>query len=82
MPISIHLPAELLKTVDARARRLGLSRSGYIVEALRRDAEPSGGWSPGFLQAIRDVTPEEVAAGDELAAALSRRRSRKGPPRL
>ena len=82
MAISVHLPAELLARVDERARRLGLSRSRYIVEALRRDAEPGGGWSPGFLAALRDVTPEDSAAVDELEAALPRRRSRKGPPRL
>jgi predicted transcriptional regulator len=82
MPISIHLPPDLLHRVDERARRLGLSRSGYIVEALRRDAAPEGGWSPGFLQALRATTAEDADAADELTAALARRRSRKAPPRL
>ncbi len=82
MPISVHLPADLLRRVDDRARRLGLSRSGYIAEALRRDEEPSGGWSPGFFAALGAVTEEDVAAGAEFAAALRRRRSRKAAPRL
>jgi predicted transcriptional regulator len=81
-PISVHLPADLLAAVDARARRLGLSRSGYITEALRRDAEPAGGWSPGFLSALRSVDDDRFGAGDELAAALRRRRSRKAAPVL
>jgi Ribbon-helix-helix protein, copG family len=59
VPISVHLPADLLLRVDERARRLGLSRSGYIVEALRRDAEPASGWSPGFLEALRSATAED-----------------------
>jgi Arc/MetJ-type ribon-helix-helix transcriptional regulator len=82
MPISVHLPADLLLRVDERARRLGLSRSGYITEALRRDEEPAAGWSPGFLEALRDVSPEEAADGDALIASLRRRRSRKPAPRL
>ncbi len=82
MPISVHLPADLLLRVDQRARRLGLSRSGYITEALKRDEEPTGGWSPGFIEALRDLSSEEVADGDALVASLRRRRSRKPAPRL
>jgi hypothetical protein len=82
MPISVHLPADLLARVDERARRLGLSRSGYVTEALRRDTEPAGGWSPGFLAALRSVDDEIIQAGDELVAALRPRRSRKAAPRL
>ena len=45
MPISIHLPTDVLRQVDRRARSQGLSRSGYITRALRREA--SRAWGAG-----------------------------------
>lgn len=82
MPISIHLPADLLRDVDRRARHQGLSRSGYIAQALRRDAEPEGGWSPGFFDELRDVDDEVRDGVDSLVKAMGHRRSRKAAPRL
>lgn len=81
MPISIHLPSDVLRKVDRRARALGLSRSGYIAQALRRDGEPEGGWSPGFISALRDVDAALRKEADALAGVLGRR-SRKAAPKL
>lgn len=82
MPISIHLPEEVLRKVDRRAHGLGLSRSGYIAQALQRDLENGGGWSPGFFAQLRDISPQDAQAAAALQRVTSRRRSRKGPPRL
>ena len=82
MPISIHLPSDVLRKVDQRAKSLGLSRSGYITQALRRDAEPEGGWSPGFIGELRDVDAALRKEADAMIAVLGRRRSRKAAPRL
>lgn len=82
MPISIHLPEEVLRKVDRRARGLGLSRSGYIAQALERDLDNGGGWSPGFFVQLREISPEDALAAAALHEVTSRRRSRKGPPRL
>lgn len=82
MPISIHLPSDVLRKVDQRAKILGLSRSGYIAQALRRDAEPETGWSPGFLDELRDVDAALREEADMLVAVVRRRRSRKAAPKL
>jgi predicted transcriptional regulator len=81
MPVSIHLPGELLKKVDARARRLGMTRSGYIAQTLERDVGDEQGWTPGFFDELRHADPELEPAVDELVRGL-RRKSRKGPPAL
>ena len=82
MPISIHLPDEVLRKVDLRAHGLGLSRSGYIAQALQRDLESGGGWSPGFFTQLRDISREDAHAAGALKEVVKRRRSRRGPPRL
>jgi predicted transcriptional regulator len=82
MPISIHLPTDVLRQVDRRARTLGLSRSGYIAQALKRDAQPGRGWSPGFIDQLRDVDDAVREEADLLAKVVGRRRSRKVAPKL
>ena len=34
MPTTIHIPPQVLQTVDAQARKLKMSRNKYIVETL------------------------------------------------
>ena len=82
MPISIHLPPEILTRVDRRARGLGLSRSRYIAQALGRDLEHGGGWSEGFFERLRELSPEDAAAAAKLADVVQRRHSRKVAPLL
>lgn len=79
MPVSIHLPPPLLERVDARARRLGLTRSSYISQTLERDLSAEGGWSPGFFDALRQRPEALHEAMRELKAGL-RRKSRKRSP--
>ncbi len=82
MAITIHLPAQVLQRVDLRARRLGLTRSRYICETLEQDLQRQGGWPEGFIDALRDVSDEEVHAVDSMVKHLARRRSRKPAPEL
>lgn len=82
MPISIHLPLDLLRRVDARAQRLGLSRSSYIANVLEKDLAASGGWSEGFFERLRALSPEDAAAAAELSVVVQRRRSSRRAPRL
>ncbi|MDP3234085.1 MAG: ribbon-helix-helix protein, CopG family [Myxococcales bacterium] len=81
MPVSIHLPAPLLKKIDARARRLGMTRSGYIARTMAQDVGDANGWPAGFFTELRRADPELDAAMDALEAGLPRK-SRKGPPSL
>ena len=82
MPISIHLPDQILRRVEVRARGLGLSRSRYIAEALSRDLENESGWSEGFFEQLRELSADDVRAARALGEVVKRRRSRKEPPRL
>ncbi len=81
MPVSIHLPPPLLKKIDARARRLGMTRSGYIARTMEQDVGDAKGWPAGFFAELRRRDPELDDAVDALLEGLSRK-SRKGPPSL
>ena len=84
MSTTVHLPAELLASVDRRARELDMSRNRYVVRALERALATETEWSATFVA-------ELAAAGDdgagrreleELRAAVAAARTRKGPPAL
>jgi predicted transcriptional regulator len=81
MPVSIHLPPQLLKRIDARARRLGMTRSGYIARTMEQVVGDANGWPAGFFAELRRIDPELDDAVDALQTGL-KRRSRKGPPTL
>ena len=80
---TIHIPGDLLETVDARAREHGLSRNRFILNALERCLAEEGNWSPGFLAALRTpVTRSDADAVTELVAEVTSRRTSKPAPRL
>ncbi len=83
MPTTVHLPPELLRRVDERARRLRVSRNQYVRRALEGMIEKDTSWSSGFLDALDEAARDRDAhkALDEMNRTLSRR-SRKAPPRL
>jgi predicted transcriptional regulator len=80
---TVHLPPDLLKRVDERARRLKVSRNQYIRRALERMVEDETRWSGDFLDALDEAAADREShdAVDEMMRA-STRRSRKRPPRL
>ena len=84
MSTTVHLPADLLATVDRRALDLGVSRNRYIIRALERAVAAETHWSAAFvaeLAAARaDVEGRRALA--DLRAAVARGRTRKGPPAL
>ena len=83
MSTTVHLPEELLKRVDERARGLKVSRNQYVRRALERMIEDETRWSDDFLEALEEAAADKQAqtAVDEMMRAISRR-TRKGPPRL
>ena len=83
MSTTVHLPPELLKRVDERARALRMSRNQYIRRALERMIEPETKWSGEFLRTLEQAAEDRDshAAIDEMMRAISRR-TRKGPTRL
>jgi len=80
MPTTVHIPPALLKSVDRRARALGVSRNRLIVKALERAVSERAEWAPEFLERLRRVDDDTRAAGDDLLAEVTRRRGSK-PPR-
>ena len=82
MPTTVHIPVTLLVAVDRRAKALRLSRNRLIIRALEREvAEPSG-WSPEFLDRLREVDAGTGEAVDELVAAIRNARRSKRPRAL
>ena len=83
MSTTVHLPPELLKRVDERARGLRVSRNQYIRRALERMIEAETRWSGEFLRTLEQAAADRDshAAIDDMMRAISRR-TRKGPPRL
>ena len=83
MPTTVHLPPELLKRVDERARARKVSRNQYVRRALARMIEQDAEWSAEFLGVLNDAASDEEGRGavDEMMRGISRR-SRKGPPSL
>jgi hypothetical protein len=78
---TVHLPAEMLTSIDAVSRRRGISRNRFVVEAcdmaLRADA---GQWPEGLFNP--ELSVEERAlleeASTELEQAVLHSRSNRG----
>lgn len=82
MPTTVHVPPALLKSVDRRAKALGLSRNRLIVRALERVVNDRSDWAPEFLQKLRNVDPVVGEAVDRLVADVTSARRSKRPPAL
>lgn len=79
MPTTVHIPDPLLKSVDRRAKALGISRNRLVVRALEQAVSVRSGWAPEFLQRLRHVDRETSAAVDELLVAVTQARRSKEP---
>lgn len=82
---TIHLPAELLRALDAVARRRKASRNRLVVEACQRlVAEDLGEWPAAFFDmthlSARDRKELQAAGSEMEEAILKARRSRRKPP--
>jgi hypothetical protein len=72
----------LLAAVDKRARALRISRNQLVVRALEREVQGGNDWSPGFFEALADVTPEIERDVDDLLKQVRHARSSKAARRL
>jgi predicted transcriptional regulator len=79
MPTTVHIPDALLRSVDRRAKALGLSRNRLIVRALERAVSERSGWTPEFLEKLRSVDQETATAVDEWLADVTQARQSKPP---
>jgi predicted transcriptional regulator len=79
MATTVHIPDPLLKSVDRRARALGISRNRLVVRALEQAVSVRSSWDPAFLQRLRCVDRDTGAAVDELLIAVTQARLSKEP---
>lgn len=75
MPTSVHLPKELLKAVDRKAKALRMSRNQLVVRALQREVDAAE-WSPGFFEKLAPDTETHKAVDEMLGAIRKGRRSK------
>lgn len=80
---TIHFPTETLLRVDAVARRRGISRNRFVIEACEKEASSdAGSWSKGFFE--HDVPSADriglSEAVNEMEAAIMQNRSSRGAP--
>lgn len=80
MPTTVHIPDALLKSVDRRARALGVSRNRLIIRALEQAVSERSKWTPDFLEQLRRVDEDTAAAADDLQRTVTQARRSK-PPR-
>jgi predicted transcriptional regulator len=79
MPTTVHIPDALLKSVDRRAKALGVSRNRLIVRALEQAVSEGSAWTPAFLDRLRRVDRATAEAVDDLAGAVTQARRSKAP---
>jgi hypothetical protein len=77
MPTTVHIPAALLKSVDRRAKALGMSRNRLIIRALEQAVTERAEWAPEFLERLRNVDDDTVEAVDDLLEAVKQARLSK-----
>lgn len=82
MPTTVHVPPALLKSVDRRAKALGVSRNRLIVRALERVVNDRSAWAPEFLHKLRNADPIVGTTVDRLVAEVTAARRSKRPPVL
>jgi predicted transcriptional regulator len=82
MPTTVHIPDPLLKSVDRRAKALGISRNRLVIRALEQAVRVRSEWSPEFLDRLRQADRETSAATDELLKAIKQARRSKKPLNL
>jgi len=84
MSTTVHLPPDLLETVDDRAKELGMSRNRYIIRALERTLETETRWSNRFVEELGAARSDDEShrALEELRAVVAENRTRKAPPPL
>jgi predicted transcriptional regulator len=77
---TVHLPADLLQRLDARAAARGVSRNRVIREALEASLGLGDAWPPELVAMLSQ--PLEAETADALDASLavvrSRRKNRRG----
>ena len=84
MATSVHLPGDLLQSLDERAKDLGISRNQYIVRALKKAVAEETTWSHEFLRMLDTAAHDKETHReiDGMVKAISAGRTRQRAPKL
>ena len=84
MSVTVQLPTDLLRSIDHRARDLGMSRNRYVIRALERSLATETRWSARFVEELATARSDDEGrqALEELVAVVATSRTRKAPPAL
>ena len=82
MPTTVHIPEALLKSVDRRAKVLGVSRNRLIVKALEQAVSERVTWAPEFLERLRTIDDDTVYTVNEVLNNVKQARRSKPPREL
>lgn len=84
MPTTVHIPKNLLARVDARAKKLGVSRNRFVVQVLQEKLAARRTWPAALVRLLETPVPRAVAAEvDRMDKAIEEaRHDRAGPPEL
>ena len=80
MPTTVHIPEALLKSIDARAKHLNISRNRFVVRALEQAVAARSEWSPQFVAALGEAVEGAELVDEMLTHIEDARRSRKRSP--
>jgi metal-responsive CopG/Arc/MetJ family transcriptional regulator len=75
MTTTIHVPGELLKRLDQRARALGTSRNRVILDAIEATLGSNAAWPPELARML--ATPLDPETSGALQASLDVVRARR-----
>jgi len=82
---TVHFPPDILKTIDTVARRRGISRNKFVIQACEHAvSQDAGEWPEGFFNL--ELHADDVAllseATRELERAVLANRTNRGAPLL
>jgi len=82
---AVHFPAEILQRIDAVARRRGISRNRFVIQACESAvASDSGEWPEGFFTTELEAADRALLdeATQEMERAILQARRNRGTPLL
>jgi len=82
---TIHFPEEVLQRIDAVARRRGISRNRFVIQACEQAvAGDAGQWPEGFFDLDLSAGEKRLLdqAVTEMEEAVRRSRANRGAPLL
>ena len=82
MPTTVHIPPELLRKIDERAKALKVSRNRFVIKALQQALISDDAWSSDLIEALEDVKASDIETVDEMLEAVVSGRTSKKPVSL